>query len=150
MQQLILIEIVKKRKKITNKKMQQNTVKTFDKNQIKQLLDNILPVFMQAELKNNKKPVTIANILSYEKINQYILKKFPSADQNLITQEKLDKIYEGIIEILKSETETAMVFKNVIDIEFVKMYFLPYDLKEAHLIQTKNQINIIILIFQKQ
>ncbi|KAL4479142.1 hypothetical protein ABPG72_008972 [Tetrahymena utriculariae] len=130
--------------------MQDNIIKTAKKNEIKQLLNTILPVYMQVELKNNKKPVIIANNFSFKKVNQYIFKKFPAMEQNLITQEKLDKIYEGIVEIIKSEKETAMIFKNVIDVEIVKMYFYPYDLKEAHLIQTKNKINIIALIFGKQ
>ncbi|KAL4432726.1 hypothetical protein ABPG74_011547 [Tetrahymena malaccensis] len=130
--------------------MQQNNIVKTNKDEIKQLLNRILPVYIQIELKTNKKPVIIANNFSFEKLNQYILKRFPQySEQNWITQQKVDKIYEGILDIIKSDTETAMIFKNVIDVEIVKMYFYPYDLKEAHLIQTKNQINIILLFFGK-
>ncbi|KAL4469793.1 hypothetical protein ABPG72_022113 [Tetrahymena utriculariae] len=117
---------------------------------MKQLLDEILPIYMQIELKNNKKPVMIGSNFTIDKTNEKIQNRFPSASIDLISQEKLDKIYEGIVDIVRSDKETAMIFKNTVDIEIVKMYFYPQDLKEAGLIQTNKNINIIILIFNQE
>ncbi|EAS02694.1 hypothetical protein TTHERM_00580370 (macronuclear) [Tetrahymena thermophila SB210] len=129
-----------------------NLSNKFNKNQITQLLNETLPVYMQFELKYNRKPVTVGTNFTFDKVNQKIQQRFPTIKikVDLITQKKLDKIYEGIVEIIKSGKETAMIFKNVVDVEFVKIYFHPYDLKEASLIQTKNNINIIMLVFNQE
>ncbi|KAL4441910.1 hypothetical protein ABPG74_003661 [Tetrahymena malaccensis] len=105
---------------------------------------------MQFELKNNKKPVIVGTNFTIDKMNQKIQQRYPSAKYELITQEKLDKIFEGIVEIIRSGKETAMVFKNTIDVEIVKMYFYPSDLKEASLIQIQNNLNMIILTFKQE
>ncbi|KAL4441913.1 hypothetical protein ABPG74_003664 [Tetrahymena malaccensis] len=127
-----------------------NSTNLQNRSEIRILLNQILPIYMQVELKNNKKPVMIGTNFQFQKINQIINKRFPNAAQDLITQEKLDKIYEGIVDIIRGEKETAMIFKNVIDVEIVKMYFYPYDLKEACLFQNVNQINLVILIFNQK
>ncbi|EAS02695.1 hypothetical protein TTHERM_00580380 (macronuclear) [Tetrahymena thermophila SB210] len=127
-----------------------NSAKLLDHSEISKKLNEILPVYMQQELKYNKKPVKFGTNFSFERINQFIQKRFQNAAQDLITQQKLDKIYEGIVDIVRGEKQTAMVFKNVVDVEFVKMYFNPHELQEAGLIQTINKIDIIILIFQQE
>ncbi|EAS02697.1 hypothetical protein TTHERM_00580400 (macronuclear) [Tetrahymena thermophila SB210] len=117
---------------------------------ISKKLNEVLPVYMQFELKYSKKPVKIGTNFSFERINQIIQKRFPNAAQDLVTQQKLDKIYEGIVEIIRRDKETVMIFKNVVDVEIVKMYFNPHELQEASLIETINKIDIIILIFKQE
>ncbi|KAL4488369.1 hypothetical protein ABPG72_019219 [Tetrahymena utriculariae] len=113
------------------------------------ILRESLPFYMLKQLQLNQLPIKYGNNLTFERLNMLIQERFPEQKFEFIDQNKLNKIYEGIVEIVKKEQETAMIFKNVVDAEFVKIYFYPCDLIEVHILELlQEKLNIIVLFFK--
>ncbi|KAL4438895.1 hypothetical protein ABPG74_016615 [Tetrahymena malaccensis] len=113
------------------------------------ILKESLPIYMLKELQLNKLPIKYGNNLTFQRLNTQIQERFPDSKFDSLDQNKLNKIYEGIVEIVKKQQETAMIFKNIVDSEFVKIYFYPSDLREVHILDLlQEKFKIIILFFK--
>ncbi|KAL4504449.1 hypothetical protein ABPG72_009895 [Tetrahymena utriculariae] len=102
-----------------------------------------IPLFIQRELKRSHKRILVRDNLNSKLLQIAIAKDFQGVEQGFLTEEKINNVYEGIIDIKYLQKEVILFFKNVIDIEFLVDMLAAYQINQLNLIILTNNIDII-------
>ncbi|KAL4489635.1 hypothetical protein ABPG73_019592 [Tetrahymena malaccensis] len=120
-----------------------------NKCQYSQRIIQKVPIFIQRELKRSHKRVLVRDTFNSKQLQIAIAKDFQGVEQGFITEEKINKVYEGIIDIKYLQKEAILFFKNVIDIEFLVDMLAAYQITSLNFIIQSNNIDIIGLRLAK-
>ncbi|KAL4479616.1 hypothetical protein ABPG72_004212 [Tetrahymena utriculariae] len=126
-----------------NQKQYNENTKHFVKN----VMQTSVPLYIGFELKQQQKPVKYFQS-TYEKIQIKINNTFQNYGPINLQDSVLSKIYEGIVDIKRITNKSIMIFKNIVEAEFIKLYYVPYQIEELSIFKcTDKDLNIIIIQF---
>ncbi|EAR96392.1 hypothetical protein TTHERM_00189610 (macronuclear) [Tetrahymena thermophila SB210] len=116
-----------------------------DLNRIKntQKIIQTVPLFIQKQLKRSHKRIYFRDSLNSKQLQVAIAKDFQGVEQGFLTEEKINKVYEGIIDMKYLQKEVILFFKNVIDTDFLVQMLAAYDINSLKIMMQNNNIDII-------
>ncbi|EWS72188.1 hypothetical protein TTHERM_000691639 (macronuclear) [Tetrahymena thermophila SB210] len=137
---------------IQNKKMsttfqKQNLNIQNIKQTVKYIMETQVPLYIGFELRSQQKQIKYFSS-TYEKVQIKINNIFQEYGPINVQDSVLSKIYEGIVDIKRVKNKSIMIFKDIVDAEFIKLYYVPHQIEELSIFKsTDKDLNIIIIQF---